>query len=282
MMKVFRASVVGAVAFVIAAVVSADAADMPVKAPPPAPGSAVTNWSGAYVDGAFGWEWSRNTWTFNSPFLAVFAEAPVGAPFSNSTANPVLGFHLGYQQQFGWLVVGGEFGAIGQINDRFVMSAPSAATPIIGVPPCGVFVAISSTCESRIASVLTAGGKIGYASGDWLAYGVGGAAFDASVESRIVNTAGFSDSGTGGRGHGYYVGGGIDYILAKTSLADLIIGFEYEHVGLDAAQVCSDNQAIGGSPCNLATAASVLQRTVSAQQDVVWGKVTVKFNPFGW
>jgi opacity protein-like surface antigen len=269
-------SVAGAVAVLIATCASGKAAT------PMAPATGAS-WSGLYLDGAFGWEWSKNTWTFNSPFLAVANETPVGAPFTNSANDAVLGFHIGYQQQFGWLVVGGEFGALGQLSNHFASSTPSVASPGSGVPPCGILVGVVSTCQSRIGSVMTAGGKLGYANGDWLAYGVGGAAFNAAVEAQIMQ-AGFPDTGTGGKAHGYYVGGGIDYNFAKTSFADFIIGVEYEHVGLNAAQVCSALSGggfTGGNPCNQPSAPSIFQRTISAQQDVFWGKVTVKFNPFG-
>jgi hypothetical protein len=92
------------------------------------------------------------------------------------------------------------------------------------------------------------------------------------------------DHGQDATAHGYYVGGGVDYRLAKTSLADFIVGLEYRHVGLDAAQVCSTLTTGPPLPCGINHGISLLQRTVSTRPNrILFGSsATVLFNPLGW
>jgi opacity protein-like surface antigen len=256
----------------------------PASAAPPTPAPVTgASWSGLYVDAAFGEEWTRNAWTFDSPFLATSTFSAF-TPFSLSTNGAVAGLHIGYQQQFNWLVVGGEFGGTIPLGSHTAASAAVAATNTAGVPPCGIFISpVTSACQATIDSVMTAGGKLGYAVGDWLAYGVGGAAFKAGVTASIVIPGQSTpDQGQDATAHGYYVGGGVDYRLAKTSLADFIVGLEYRHVALDAAQVYSTLTNGPPLPCGVNHGISVLQRAVSTQQDLVWFKATVLFNPLGW
>ena len=61
-MKKFSLAAVGFAALAMAA--PASAADMAVKAPPPAPVIAVYNWSGFYIGANGGWGQSRNCWGF--------------------------------------------------------------------------------------------------------------------------------------------------------------------------------------------------------------------------
>ena len=62
-MKSFLLATVGLVALVGMAA-PASAADMAVKAPPPAPLPVIYNWSGFYIGGNGGWGQSRNCWDF--------------------------------------------------------------------------------------------------------------------------------------------------------------------------------------------------------------------------
>ena len=267
------------------------AADMAVKAPPASPATVVHNsWSGLYVDGAAGYQWTDYNWTFNSPYLNTLAPPGAGlsAPFSMSSGSGALGFHIGYQQQFNWLVVGAEFGGSTPIKSRAAVSAAAQANnPTNNYLPCGftneTAGVTSSTCQASIGSVMTFGGKLGVASGDWLLYAVGGSAFNAGLSGSIVgNNGAIQVSNVGARANGYYVGGGLDYMLAKTNLVDFIVGLEYEHIGLQSANLCGGGTIAGvGAPAPCGTSGSVLQSAVSAQQDIVWGKLTMKFNPFG-
>jgi hypothetical protein len=64
-------------------------------------------------------------------------------------------------------------------------------------------------------------------------------------------------------------------MLASTRLSDFLVGVEYEHVDLGSQlQLSSSSAPLPFSVPNL------LNRTVGATEDIVWGKVTVKFNPW--
>jgi outer membrane immunogenic protein len=234
------------------------AADMPVKAPPPAPVPVVTaDWTGLYFDADIGWEQSRYNWSWPtaSPLDATFGVAP----FSMSQNGGVMGGHVGYQQQFGWLVVGGEFGASGLLNSRWATTATSAGA-CLSIP--------NFSCQALIGNVVTGGGRLGVDWGDWLVYGVGGGAW-GSVGNQTVSTETGSFNPTNGpRYSGYYAGIGVDYMFAKTGPLDMIVGVEYEHVDLGSETQVS--LFIPGS----------FNPAIGAKEDIVWGKLTVKFNPW--
>ena len=108
---------------------------------------------------------------------------------------------------------------------------------------------------------------------DWLVYGVGGAAFGANLNSQTVSPLGvvFGQSAPQSD-KGWYAGAGFDYMLFKTRLLDMLVGLEYEHVNLGTIQTFSslDGFLPGGN-----------QHTLNAKEDVVWAKLTVKWNPLG-
>lgn len=237
----------------------AGAADMAVKAPVPAP-VAATDWSGLTLDADIGWERSGTNW--------LYVNFPGEITFPLSSTDGDVGVHAGYQQQFGWLVIGGEVGISSTFTDKF------ASVTSVGVPvgtACGTGVA-GQQCQTNIGSVATAGGKLGVAWQDWLLYGVGGGA-RASVNSQLVQPTGLLfDTTTGGKVNGYYAGGGVDYIFNKTRLFDMIVGVEYEHIGLGTAFLTSSADAFAPGGVNA--------RNVGAKEDIVWGKLTLKFNPW--
>jgi hypothetical protein len=78
-----------------------------------------------------------------------------------------------------------------------------------------------------------------------------------------------------GRTTGWYAGGGVDYMLSQSRLLDMIIGIEYEHVDLGSHLLLSSVPAFLSF-----TAGNAFNRNISATEDIVWGKITVKFNPW--
>jgi outer membrane immunogenic protein len=236
-----------------------------VNAAPMTPAAVVsTNWTGFYLDSDAGWRQTSDSWNYN--------KNPTGVPFSISTSDTVLGGHIGYQQQFNWLVVGAEFGGSSTFSNHL---ATSIATLAPGAPPCSF--GTGSQCQASVGSVMTAGGKLGLAWQDWLIYGIGGGAFNAGVASQVVFAGLPIETSTNATANGYYVGGGIDYMLSKTNLLDLIVGVEYEHIDLGTVQLFSSSNGFLGCTVSINCA----QRTISPKEDIVWGKVTVKFNPWG-
>jgi outer membrane immunogenic protein len=258
---------------VIAFASVAFAADMPVKAPPLAPPPVITtNWTGFYLDGDIGWEQSHYNWSWPTPIVGL----GFGPPFSMSQSGGVMGGHIGYQQQFGWLVVGGEWGGSALMNSKWASVTETAPLGPLGV--CGFpILGVGQQCQAQIGPVMTAGGKLGVDWGNWLVYGVGGAAW-GSVSSQIVPAPGVAIGDAAnplGLSHGYYAGGGLDYMFASTRLFDFIAGVEYEHVDLGS------HLQLSSLPLPVPfTVGNSINRTVSATEDIVWGKLTVKFNPW--
>jgi outer membrane immunogenic protein len=246
---------------VIAALSAAPAlaADLPVKAPPVAPAPA-TDWTGFYADATAGWHQSNTTW--------LYANFPGELAAKMNSNGGVFGGHLGYQHQFGWLVLGGEFGAAGPINNNlasFVSAGPA------GPAPCLTAVA-GDMCQTRMGDNIMWGGKAGVDWGNWLAYGVGGWARGSIASSGAGPSGASFDPSNGSKNTGYYAGGGFDYMLAQTRLLSLIAGFEYIHVQL--------NTALQTSPADAFNPAGINARVIGGKQDIVWGKLTVKFNPW--
>ena len=242
----------------------ASAADMAVKAPPPPPPDAapISDWTGVYFDAGVGWQNARFDWTYTN-------FAPPQLPFSLTRSGGSIAGHIGYQQQFGWLVVGGEFGTFASMNGPASVTSKGVATG-----PCADVVGL--VCQASIASADLAGAKLGVDWGDWLVYGVGGDVFKSSIETHVSSIA--TDFGQPNSAHGWYAGGGFDYLLYKSNPFDVIVGVEYQHLKLDTVTECSVNNIgiVGGCPGTIAAAS----RLVSATEDAVWGKVTLKFNPF--
>jgi len=234
------------------------AADMAVPAPAPV---VYSDWTGLYFDVGAGWQYDRFNWTF------VDFAAPVS---SMSTGQGSITGHMGYQQQFGWLVVGGEVGAFKSLNGNPASTPPTGACNVITV---------GSVCQASVTSTSLAGGKVGVDWQNWLFYGVGGVAFNSGIASHFIIPIGSSDSGGQQNTKGWYWGAGLDYLLLKTNFGDLIGGVEYEHVNLSTLTECSTNAGpgiAGHCPDGIGSAS----RAISASEDGVWAKLTLKFNPF--
>jgi len=246
---------------IIAPLTVASAANLPVKAPPPPPAPPIANWTGLTLDVDAGWQ--------NNSFTWLYSNFPGEIPFNMSASQAVIGGHIGYQQQFNWLVAGVEFGVSAPQQVKY------ASVTSVGIisAPCGTGTA-GEICQATIGSVDTLGGKLGVAWQDWLFYGDGGGA-RGSVQSQLTNANGTCcfDTASGTYKKGWYAGGGVDYMFVKAQLVDVIGGIAYEHIGLGTNLLPSS--ADGGNP------SGVNARTVSAKEDIVWAKVTLKFNPWG-
>src|SRR5215469_5183990 len=92
--------------FVISAAVAVSmatpalAADMAVKAPPPAPLPVIYNWSGFYIGANGGWGESHNCWDF------VFLAGPVFSDGCRDRSGGLVGGQIGYRWQANQFVFG--------------------------------------------------------------------------------------------------------------------------------------------------------------------------------
>jgi outer membrane immunogenic protein len=191
-------SILSGVVFVLAAIESASAADMAVKAPPPPP-APVYSWTGWYVGGNVGYSWNGSdtyvAGTGNVETIIAFPPETASLPFAFSAAQNdglkgvIGGAQLGYNYQFGpnW-VLGFEtdFQDSGERgNNQFTgpfsglwcagLLGPGSCAPTAERP----FNATAATgYEAKIDWFGTVRGRLGVLVGDQLLiYGTGGLAY---------------------------------------------------------------------------------------------------------
>ena len=171
---------------ITAAVGTANAADMPTKAPVAPVYAAPFNWTGFYIGAHVGSGWSTEEWGF----------ADGGSAVGNFNLNGFLGGgQIGYNWQSGWAVFGVE--------------ADASVTDIKGT---GVCFGGDTNCSSKIDALGTITGRFGGAVDHALVYVKGGGAW-AHDKHTITCCNGFtsSDSKTT---WGWTVGAGVEYAFA--------------------------------------------------------------------
>jgi outer membrane immunogenic protein len=193
---------------------AAQAADMPVKAPRAAP-APTYNWSGCYLGGHAGAGWGRTEWT-NTADTTLFGDLTPGQGFTQTKAGFIGGGQAGCNYQMGTWV----FGIEGTFAGSSIKGSLTNTT--FGVGFDDVF-------ETKINSLATLTGRIGYAVDNWLPYIKGGYS-GANVKFSVSDTAGANQgSGSETKWHnGWTVGAGVEYGLTQ----NWIVGLEYDYIGL--------------------------------------------------
>src|SRR5215469_8442592 len=190
---------------------AAMAADMPLKAPPPV---VEYNWSGIYVGANAGWSWDSFDWRYTNPSPPTCCPGVSGARVDDGIG----GVQSGIQYQWNHIVFGIEAAGDAYARERWANGFGCA------LPNAPV------TCQIRHHGFLTAGGRLGWAWGDWLLFGGGGWAI-TDVTTRLMNPNGTQFDNTGAQHRdGWYVGFGVEYVVYKGGWADLIAGAEYQHL----------------------------------------------------
>jgi outer membrane immunogenic protein len=211
--------------------------------PPIAP---AYNWSGVYFGGSLGGGWQNMDWRYTNPGVADCCK-----PFSATDGDGVYGAHVGAQIQFGNIVAGGELGGIWRFDDDF-----SSKTGCIA----GTF----QTCETKIRDgILTVGPRLGWAANNWLFFTTGGYA-EGTVVSRLVEPNRTVFDWTSKDEDGWFVGGGIEYALAK----NVILGVEYQHVDFGTTFHPSSADGFVAGPNG---------RDIGASEDIVRARLSFKF-----
>jgi outer membrane immunogenic protein len=239
------------------------AADMPVKvkAPPPVP---VYDWSGLYVGFNIGGTWFDVDRTFPQPL------APLAGPttFRSSDSDVIYGFHAGAQAQWGNWVLGVELAYSACFHEcRSLVVLPN--------PPFTGAGALPNTLSAynKITNILTVGPRLGYAWDRWMIYATGGYA-SASLKGQYIITNNGLDFAPAFHGqtynNGWFVGGGIEYMIHTGSLVDVILGAEYQHIDLDTRRAFTDT-VVAGSP-------NTFDQT--ARIDLARARLTIKTH--GW
>jgi outer membrane immunogenic protein len=246
-MKSFLLATVGLVALVgIAA--PASAADMAVKARPPAPVLApIYDWTGFYIGANGGWGQSRNCWDFVDPFGVSFAEG------CNSRSGGLVGGQIGYRWQANQWVFGveaqGEWADLSHTRVSLLDPTLSIRTKTDGI---GLFT-----------------GQIGYAWNQALLYVKGGAAVTSNRFSILDNlNFGAQLASASSTRWGGAVGVGFEYGFAP----NWSVGLEYDHLFMGHA-----NNSFT-SPVFIA---GVLNNRVSQDVDMVTLRINYRFGGYG-
>lgn len=232
--------------------VSAQAADLPVKARP-VPVAPVIDWSGFYVGGHAGYQWAD-----------VHDTTLAGYVGDSTVKNGVVGGHAGFQWQFarnqwGSFVLGVEGSYTTPFERNNVANFTFCANPAF---LCGL---------TNIFDLWTVGGRAGVAFDRFLITASGGYANGLMARADFLPTTGRLNVGGGQsfeRHGGYYAGAALEYMFWRlTPLnVDVIAGIDYKHVWLDAQGDLDFNGTV---------------HTLSSQMDMVTGRLTFKFNPLG-
>jgi outer membrane immunogenic protein len=182
----------------------AQAADLPMKAPPPVVEPAFS-WTGGYLGINGGW--ARDT---TSTSLVTEVQ-PAGTGWLG-------GGHGGINFQSGWFVVGGEFDADYM---RINASAPCANAAF--------------TCNTTLQDQFSLRARAGVAFDRVLVYATAGGAFSNYNGNTTINATGVQFPGNSSR-VGWIAGGGVEYAVTR----NWIVGVEYLHADYGSATMTYD------------------------------------------
>ena len=218
----------------------AQAADVPLKAPPLPPPAPVFNWTGLYVGADIGGAWGTSTTSSplaNNPgcFVTILpcylpslvADINNQSAQRQSSSSVLGGFETGYNLQLGYFVVGGETD-IGfyRLHGNSLAGAPFTGYP---VPAGGTAPSYYNDVNSNW--LFTARGRLGFAPiANLLVYGTGGVAVTNLRHEAQFNEGIFPGTSLGteasGTVTGAAYGGGLEWAWTNNWL----VKAEYLHV----------------------------------------------------
>jgi outer membrane immunogenic protein len=250
-MKKFLMGAVGLFALGMAA--PASAADMAVKAPPPAPLPVIYNWTGFYIGGNGGWGQSNSCLNFDGFGLFDVVDG------CRSRSGGVIGGQIGYRWQANQWVFGLE--AQGDWADL------SHTRPSLFFDPFGGPGFISTRTTTDGIGLFT--GQIGYAWNAALFYVKGGAAVTSNRFSILETITGIELASASATRWGATVGAGFEYGFTP----NWSFGVEYNHLFMGDA-----NNSFSG--VNFGSAAFINNR-ITQDVDMVTLRLNYRFGGYG-
>ena len=246
-MKSFLLASVGIVALVGMAA-PASAADMAVKARPPAPVIApIYDWTGFYIGANGGWGQSSNCWDVVD--VAGFAVASGCRDRSGGLAGGQIGYRWQMNQWVFGLEAQGDWADLS--NTRVSLIDPFFSTRV-KTDGIGLFT-----------------GQIGYAWNAALFYVKGGAAVTSNRFSILETFSGFELASASSTRWGGAIGVGFEYGFAP----NWSFGIEYDHLFMGDA----NNSFSGLTP----VAAAFVNSRISQDVDMVTARLNYRFGGYG-
>jgi outer membrane autotransporter protein len=214
---------VGLASLTLLDIAAAGAADLPVKAPPPAPVQTY-NWSGFYLGAHAGYRWANAD--FSGPGYD-FAGFPFPSRSEGYRLNGgIFGVQAGYNYMLTPAILAGVEG-----DWSWGSSHDNAGGTIFVFAADG----ISFASEAKLTWQATIRGRLGVVNGPWLFYGTVGAAFarlrwtdNSTFIFNGVPVTSFASEG-GKTLTGIAAGVGIEYLLTQNVIARL--EYLYENFG---------------------------------------------------
>jgi outer membrane immunogenic protein len=201
-MKKFWIGTTAAIALLAAA--GAQAADLPVKAPPAAP---VINWSGFYVGGNAGIAWSRDLLTFNVPDVTGSSE-----DFRFTPSSFIGGGQVGFQSQVEKWVFG--------------IEATWSGLDLHGSRQ-SVLLPDPTLVSLKIDDIATVAARFGYAWDHAMFYAKAGYAA-ARVGIHAFDTVSLATGDDRAWRSGWTLGAGIEYMVVPS----IVLGLEFDFYNL--------------------------------------------------
>jgi outer membrane immunogenic protein len=250
-MKKFLMGAVGLFALGMAA--PASAADMAVKAPPPAPLPVIYNWTGFYIGGNGGWGQSHSCLNFDGFGVFGFADG------CRSRSGGLAGGQVGYRWQANQWVFGLE--AQGDWADLSNQRVSPFFDQFFGA-------GLAST-RTKTDGIGLFTGQVGYAWNAALFYVKGGAAVTSNRFSILDTFSGFEFASVSSTRWGGTVGVGFEYGFTP----NWSFGVEYDHLFMGNA----NNTFNGLTPL----AAAFVNNRVSQDVDMVTARINYRFGGYG-
>lgn len=252
-MKKLTIALASAAALLAGPALAADLAVRPVaKAPAYVPPPIVNNWSGFYIGIHGGGGWADSNYFF--PTAGHYNLLP-GDSFTHGISGGIVGGHVGFNMQWNQIVLGLEgSGAWADIKG-------TATSP---------FFPLTDTFRTRIDSIYTLTGRLGFAAGPALFYVKGGAAW-GHINTRIQDSVDFNERSE--TKAGWTVGGGIEYMFANS----WVIGVEGNYYDFD---ICCGGNTQSLLLVNGAPAGVFSNHDTRVEAWSVVGRLSYKFGGF--
>lgn len=189
---------------------------MPVKAPVMAP---AFSWTGFYLGADVGGVWARDSIADDPSTTFRWLN---GTTTTINGAGAIGGFEAGYNWQISNVVLGVE----GDVSFSSLKKTITGLTPALP----------ADTFGTRLSTLSTLRGRIGWAFDRTLIYATGGAAF-ATLKDTYNDVAAQFTANPGSNVSGWTAGGGLEYAFTDHWSAKA----EYLHVGLPNRTATSSN-----------------------------------------